>query len=319
MGVLIKGPEVLESTRRIDTIVLDKTGTVTTGRMSLVEVVAAADTDPAEVLRFAGALEDASEHPIAQAVATAAKEKAGTGAGSGALKPVAGFANVEGHGVRGTVDGRDVVVGKESLLEGWNTELSSELSEAKDKLQKQGKTVMVVGWDGAARGLIAVADTVKETSGQAIAQLHICQIGGNFIIQQGQSVADAALIGFLHLPDFFTWLRLQSELVLPPQALEQVNPVIDQLQQSKGGLLSVGIVIALWTASAGVRLMMSAMNAAYDVVEGRPLWKRFPLSIISRRVGHGVPGSWTYAMSAKPASSNTAAVSTGVVASCGCS
>ncbi|PHX36230.1 ribonuclease BN, partial [Pseudomonas sp. NZIPFR-PS2] len=88
-----------------------------------------------------------------------------------------------------------------------------------------------------------------------------------------------ALIGFLHLPDFFTWLRLQSELVLPPQALEQVNPVIDQLQQSKGGLLSVGIVIALWTASAGVRLMMSAMNAAYDVVEGRPIWKRFPLSI----------------------------------------
>ncbi len=88
-----------------------------------------------------------------------------------------------------------------------------------------------------------------------------------------------ALIGFLHLPDFFSWLRMQSELVLPPQALDQVNPVIDQLQQSKGGLLSVGIVIALWTASAGVRLMMSAMNAAYDVDEGRPIWKRLPLSI----------------------------------------
>jgi membrane protein len=88
-----------------------------------------------------------------------------------------------------------------------------------------------------------------------------------------------ALIGFLHLPDFFSWLRLQSELVLPPQALDQVNPVIDQLQQSKGGLLSIGIVIALWTASAGVRLMMSAMNAAYDVVEERPVWKRIPLSI----------------------------------------
>lgn len=89
-----------------------------------------------------------------------------------------------------------------------------------------------------------------------------------------------ALIGFLHLPDFFSWLRMQSELVLPPQALEQVNPVIDQLQQSKGGLLSIGIVIALWTASAGVRLLMTAMNAAYDVVEGRPIWKRFPLSIL---------------------------------------
>ena len=89
-----------------------------------------------------------------------------------------------------------------------------------------------------------------------------------------------ALIGFLHLPDFFSWLRLQSELVLPPQALDQVNPVIDQLQQSKGGLLSVGIVIALWSASAGVRLMMSAMNAAYDVVEERPVWKRLPLSVL---------------------------------------
>lgn len=88
-----------------------------------------------------------------------------------------------------------------------------------------------------------------------------------------------ALIGFLHLPDFFSWLRLQSEMVLPPQALDQVNPVIDQLQQSKGGLLSFGIVVALWTASAGVRLMMNAMNAAYDVVERRPIWKRFPLSV----------------------------------------
>ncbi|MEQ7919360.1 YihY/virulence factor BrkB family protein [Xanthomonas sp. WHRI 1810A] len=89
-----------------------------------------------------------------------------------------------------------------------------------------------------------------------------------------------ALIGFLHLPDFFSWLRLQSEFVLPPQALEQVNPVIDQLQQSKGGLLSIGIFIALWTASAGVRLLMSAMNAAYDVVEARPVWKRIPLSVL---------------------------------------
>lgn len=88
-----------------------------------------------------------------------------------------------------------------------------------------------------------------------------------------------ALIGFLHLPDFFTWLREQAAYVLPALALDQVNPIIDQLQQSKGGLLSVGIVVALWTASAGVRLMMSAMNAAYDVPEERPAWKRIPLSI----------------------------------------
>ena len=89
-----------------------------------------------------------------------------------------------------------------------------------------------------------------------------------------------ALIGFLHLPDFFSWLRMQAGMVLPPQALDQVNPVIDQLQTSKSGLLSVGIVIALWSASAGIRLLMSAMNAAYDVVEARPVWKRLPLSVL---------------------------------------
>ena len=89
-----------------------------------------------------------------------------------------------------------------------------------------------------------------------------------------------ALIGFLHLPDFFSWLRMQAGLVLPASALDQVNPVIDQLQTSKGGLLSVGIVVALWSASAGIRLLMSAMNAAYDVPEGRPVWKRLPLSVL---------------------------------------
>jgi membrane protein len=89
-----------------------------------------------------------------------------------------------------------------------------------------------------------------------------------------------ALIGFLHLPDFFSWLRMQAGMVLPPQALDLVNPVIDQLQTSKSGLLSVGIVVALWSASAGIRLLMSAMNAAYDVPEERPVWKRLPLSVL---------------------------------------
>ena len=164
MGILIKGPEVLESTRRVDTIVVDKTGTVTTGKMTVTDVVAPT-VSATDLLVTAGSLENASEHPIAQAVAKAAKEKVGD------LPVPVTFTNVEGHGVRGEIDGHDVVVGKENLLSTWNAELSAELAAAKSDLEKQGKTVMVVGWDGEARGLIAVADTVKETSAEAIAQL----------------------------------------------------------------------------------------------------------------------------------------------------
>ncbi|MGI0932979.1 YihY/virulence factor BrkB family protein [Pseudomonas aeruginosa] len=88
------------------------------------------------------------------------------------------------------------------------------------------------------------------------------------------------LVGYLHLPEFFAWLREQAALLLPPEAMDQVNPVIDQLQQQKGGLLSIGIAVALWTSSAGIRSMMIALNAAYDVKESRPVWKRFSLSIL---------------------------------------
>ena len=127
--------------------------------------VVAPTVSATDLLVTAGSLENASEHPIAQAVAKAAKEKVRD------LPVPAAFTNVEGHGVRGEIDGHDVVVGKENLLSTWNAELSAELAAAKSDLEKQGKTVMVVGWDGEARGLIAVADTVKETSAEAIAQL----------------------------------------------------------------------------------------------------------------------------------------------------
>lgn len=89
-----------------------------------------------------------------------------------------------------------------------------------------------------------------------------------------------ALLGFLHLPEFFDFLREQADYVLPEQALEQVNPVIDQLQQRQGGLLSIGIIVALWSSSAAVRSLMTALNAAYDVREARPPWKRIPLSVL---------------------------------------
>ncbi|RPF22232.1 heavy metal translocating P-type ATPase [Myceligenerans xiligouense] len=165
MGVLIKGPEVLESTRKVDTVVLDKTGTVTTGRMALVEVVTEAGVDRAELLRLAGALEDASEHPIAQAIAKGATQEAGE------LPAAEDFANVEGKGVQGVVDGHGVLVGRESLLAEWSQHLGDDVAAAKARAESEGKTVVAVGWDGQARGILVVADTVKPTSRRAISEL----------------------------------------------------------------------------------------------------------------------------------------------------
>ena len=165
LGILIKGPEVLESTRKVDTVVLDKTGTVTTGRMTLVDVVAADGQDPDDVLRLAGALEAASEHPIAQAIAAAAAERLG------ALPPVSAFGNVQGLGVRGTVQGRDVVVGRAQLLRDTGLEVPAEVERTAENAEAAGRTAIMIGWDGQARGVLAVADVVKPTSQQAVAAL----------------------------------------------------------------------------------------------------------------------------------------------------
>ncbi|MDQ1669991.1 MAG: P-type Cu+ transporter, partial [Actinomycetota bacterium] len=152
LGILIKGPEVLESTRRVDTVVLDKTGTVTTGRMALVDVLLADGEDRATVLRLAGGLEHASEHPIAQAIATAATNEVG------ALPAVEGFTNVEGLGVQGVVPGDDgsshaVRVGRSRLLAAWSQPLPAGLAHGKSAAEGEGKTAVVVGWDGAARAV----------------------------------------------------------------------------------------------------------------------------------------------------------------------
>ncbi len=165
LGLLIKGPEVLESTRKVDTIVLDKTGTVTTGSMALAEVVTADGTDRADVLRLAGALEDASEHPIAQAIARTAREE------TGPLPEVEGFANREGLGVEGVVDGHALLVGRPSLMNEWSLELPDDLSRARAAAEQRGRTAVLAAWDGAVRAVLVVADTVKPTSAQAVATL----------------------------------------------------------------------------------------------------------------------------------------------------
>ena len=164
LGILIKGPEVLESTRKVDTVVLDKTGTVTTGEMALVDVAVVGSTERAEALRLVGALEHASEHPIARAIAAAAQAE-------GELPGVERFTNREGLGVEGVVEGRDVIVGRPSLLAGKGIHLSSELEAARNDAQQQGQTAIAAAWDGEARALFVVADTVKNTSTEAVERL----------------------------------------------------------------------------------------------------------------------------------------------------
>jgi P-type Cu+ transporter len=165
LGVLLKGPEMLESTRRVDTVVLDKTGTVTTGRMSLVDVRPTPGTTPEELLRAAGALEDASEHPLARAVADGARDRLGT------LPDVEAFASTEGLGVTGRVDGCDVVVGRAAFCEQHGLALDGHVFAAREEVEAEGRTAVLVGWDGAVRGVLAVADTVKPTSAEAVRRL----------------------------------------------------------------------------------------------------------------------------------------------------
>ncbi|MGX1882612.1 heavy metal translocating P-type ATPase [Streptomyces sp. NPDC055287] len=185
LGILIKGPEVLESTRRVDTVVLDKTGTVTTGRMELQDVVPAPGTDETLLLRLAGALEHASEHPVARAVA------AGAAARTGPLPGVEKFENVAGLGVRGVVDGREVLVGREALLAEAGVELPRELAEAKAAAEARGHTAMAVAWDGSARGVLAVADAVKETSAEAVARLRELGLAPVLLTGDNRAVAES--------------------------------------------------------------------------------------------------------------------------------
>jgi Cu+-exporting ATPase len=185
LGILIKGPEVLESTRTVDTIVLDKTGTVTTGRMTLVDVVPAPSgaTARGELLRLAGALEAASEHPIGRAIAVAATQERGE------LPGVESFAATAGVGVAGIVDGHAVVVGREQLLAEWAIGLTPELVSAKERAEADGSSVVIVAWDGEARGLLVVADSVKPTSREAVSQLRALGLEPVLLTGDNETVA----------------------------------------------------------------------------------------------------------------------------------
>ncbi|WP_443065143.1 heavy metal translocating P-type ATPase [Streptomyces sp. NBC_01336] len=186
LGILIKGPEVLETTRRVDTIVLDKTGTVTTGKMTLQTIHTTHGVSETDVLRLAGALEHASEHPIAQAVATGATDRTGT-----ALPTPEDFANVPGLGVQGIVEGHAVLVGREQLLAEWEIHLPVELARRKAEAEAAGRTAIAVAWDGEARAVLEVADAVKDTSADAIRRLRRLGLKPILLTGDNRAVAES--------------------------------------------------------------------------------------------------------------------------------
>jgi Cu+-exporting ATPase len=186
LGLLIKGPEILESTRRVDTVVLDKTGTITTGEMTLVGITVA-DTDRDEALRLVGAVEDASEHPVARAIAAAARTEIGE------LAALESFANREGMGVEGIVErDRAVVVGRPGLLEEWDLAVPRQLDDARRAAEAVGQTAVLAGWDGQVRAVLAVADAVKPTSAAAVAELR--RLGLRPVLLTGDNRATAEAV-----------------------------------------------------------------------------------------------------------------------------
>ncbi|WP_280439610.1 heavy metal translocating P-type ATPase [Nocardia cyriacigeorgica] len=267
LGILIKGPEVLESTRRVDTVVLDKTGTVTTGKMTLLDVVAAEGEDADEVLALAGALEDSSEHPIAQAIAKGAREKVGD------LKPVEGFANIEGLGVQGVVDGHAVIVGRARLLADWSQQLGADLERAMAAAEAEGKTAVAIGWDGKARGVLVVADAVKPTSAEAITQLRA--LGLTPIMLTGDNAAAARAIGdqvgideviaeVLPQDKVETVKRLQAEGKVVAMVGDGVNDAAALAQADLGLAMGTGTDVAI--EASDLTLVRGDLRAAADAI-----------------------------------------------------
>jgi Cu+-exporting ATPase len=267
LGLLIKGPEVLESTRRADTIVLDKTGTVTNGRMSLVDVVPADGTDRAEVLRLAGALESASEHPIAQAIAGAARAELGE------LPPVESFANREGLGVEGAVEGHGAQIGRAGLLEEWSLTVPAALGAAKREAEALGRTAVLAAWDGQVRGLLVVADTVKPTSASAVAALKA--LGLRPVLLTGDSEAAARAVATeVGIDDVVAEVlpagkvdvvrRLQAEGRVVAMAGDGVNDAPALAQADLGLAVGTGADVAI--EASDLTLVSGDLRGAADAI-----------------------------------------------------
>ncbi|GII83472.1 carbonate dehydratase [Sphaerisporangium siamense] len=267
LGILIKGPEVLESTRAVDTVVLDKTGTVTEGKMSLAEIHVAEGEDETEVLRLAGALEHASEHPIAQAVARSAAER------TGRLPAPEEFANIEGLGVQGIVDGHAVLVGRRRLLEEWSQRLPADLERAAHAAEAAGRTAVAVGWDGRARAVLVVADTVKATSGQAVRDLRALGLTPVLLTGDNEAVARtvAAEVGIeeviaevLPADKVDVVKRLQSEGRTVAMVGDGVNDAAALAQADLGLAMGTGTDAAI--EASDLTLVRGDLRVAADAI-----------------------------------------------------
>ena len=267
LGILIKGPEVLESTRRVDTVVIDKTGTITTGKMTLLDVVTADGEDRDQVLRLAGALEDYSEHPIAQAIATGARDRVGV------LPVVEDFTNIEGLGVHGVIEGHAVIVGRTRLLDDWAQHLPADLDTSLRAAESEGKTAVAVGWDGKARAVLVVADAVKATSRQAITQLRA--LGLTPIMLTGDNAAAAATIAdqvgidqviaeVLPADKVETVKRLQAEGKVVAMVGDGVNDAAALAQADLGLAMGTGTDVAI--EASDLTLVRGDLRAAADAI-----------------------------------------------------
>ena len=302
LGILIKGPEVLENTRRVDTIVLDKTGTVTTGQMTLTDVVAAPGLDELELLSYAGAVEAASEHPIAAAITAGARLRLRLSLSPRPTQPdgcdneppmtgplpqppasrrptplpdISDFSSHSGQGVSALVDGHAILAGRRTwLTDEWALTIPSALARTADAAEAKGQTVTFVAWDGAVRGVLIVADTVKPTSPEAVGRLRAMGLRPVLLTGDHERAAravasqvgiDEVIAGVLPADKVDVIKRFQSEGRTVAMAGDGVNDAAALAQADLGLAMGTGTDAAI--EAADLTLVSGDLRAVPEAIE----------------------------------------------------